>query len=116
MAQTKSQRRLRARRVIRNRLSGTPERPRLTVYRSNANIYAQVVDDLSGRTLAAANSLQDGVEGKNPKEIGRAVGLKLAEAAKAAGIGSVVFDRNGYRYHGRVKALADGAREGGLTF
>ena len=116
MAQTKAQRRLRARRVIRNRISGTPERPRLTVYRSNANIYAQVVDDLAGHTLAAANSLQDGVDGKNPLEISRAVGKKLAEATKAAGIDTVVFDRNGYRYHGRVKALAEGAREAGLTF
>jgi large subunit ribosomal protein L18 len=116
MAKTKSERRLRAKRVIRNRLSGTPDRPRLTVYRSNANIYAQVVDDLAGHTLAAANSLQDGIDRGKPLDVCRAVGRKIAEVAKEAGIESVVFDRNGYRYHGRVRALAEGAREGGLRF
>jgi len=115
MAKSKAHRRLRTKRVIRNRLSGTPERPRLTVYRSNAHIYAQLIDDLAGHTLASANSLQDGIEGAKPVDVSKAVGKKLAENARAAGIERAVFDRNGYRYHGRVKALADGAREGGLT-
>ncbi len=86
----------------------------MTVFRSNANIYAQLVDDLNGRTLASASSLQKDVKGKNPIEVGKAVGVKLAESAKAEGISTVVFDRNGYQYHGRVQALAEGAREGGL--
>jgi len=114
MAITKQDRRKRVKRGIRKKISGTAERPRLTVFRSNANIYAQLVDDLNGKTLASASSLQKDVKGKNPIEVGKAVGIKLAEVAKAEGIAAVVFDRNGYQYHGRVQALADGAREGGL--
>jgi len=114
MATTKQDRRNRVKRGIRKKVSGTSERPRLTVFRSNANIYAQLVDDLNGRTLASASSLQKDVKGKNPIEVGKAVGVKLAESAKAEGISTVVFDRNGYQYHGRVQALAEGAREGGL--
>lgn len=113
---TKLQRRTRVKRGIRKKIAGTPERPRLTVFRSNKNIYAQLVDDLNGQTLAAANSLQNGISSGKPVETAAAVGKALAEAAKEAGIESVVFDRNGYQYHGRVKALAEGAREGGLSF
>jgi large subunit ribosomal protein L18 len=113
---TKLQRRKRVKRGIRKKIAGTAERPRLSVFRSNKNVYAQLVDDLSGHTIAAANSLQDGLSGSNPVETATAVGKALAEAAKEAGITNVVFDRNGYKYQGRVQALADGAREGGLTF
>jgi len=102
---------------VRNRLSGTPEAPRLCVFRSNANIYAQIIDDESGRTLAAASSLEKGFEaGTSKKESAKKVGLAVAKKAADANIKSVVFDRGGYRYHGRVQALAEGAREGGLEF
>ena len=93
---------------VRGKISGTPERPRLNVYRSNANIYAQIIDDVNGVTLAAAAS--------NEKEAARKVGKLVAERAKAKGIDTVVFDRGGYIYHGRVAELAEGAREGGLEF
>ena len=116
MAKTKQDIRKRIKRGIRKKISGTSARPRLTVFRSNKNISAQLIDDLSGNTLASASSLQKGVSGKNPVEVGKAVGVKLAEAAKAEGITTAVFDRNGYKYHGRVQAVAEGAREGGLTF
>ena len=108
-------RRLRVKRSIRGKVWGTAERPRLSVYRSNAHIYAQLIDDDAGHTLAAASSLEDGVAGK-PQDISKVVGQRLAERAKEKGLEAAVFDRNGYRYHGRVKALADGAREGGLNF
>lgn len=101
---------------LRKRIVGTPEQPRLTVYRSLKHTYAQVVDDLSGRTLAAANTVQTGVDnGGNVSAAGQ-VGATVAERAVAAGIKEVRFDRNGFKYHGRVKALADAAREGGLKF
>jgi large subunit ribosomal protein L18 len=103
---------------IRKRVTGSAERPRLSVYRSNTHIYAQIIDDLSGRTVAAASS-RDGVkpdEGKGKTAVSTAVGKLLAERAKAKGISKVSFDRGGYLYHGRVKALADGARAGGLEF
>lgn len=116
MAKTKLDSRKRVKRGIRKKISGTSARPRLTVFRSNKNISAQLIDDLSGTTLASASSQQKDVSGKNPVEVGKAVGIKLAEAAKAEGITSAVFDRNGYRYHGRVQAVAEGARKGGLTF
>lgn len=116
MKKTKLDSRKRVKRGIRKKISGTSARPRLTVFRSNKNISAQLIDDLSGTTLASASSQQKDVSGKNPVEVGKAVGIKLAEAAKAEGIKSVVFDRNGYQYHGRVQAVAEGAREGGLTF
>lgn len=116
MAKTKLDSRKRVKLGIRKKISGTSARPRLTVFRSNKNISAQLIDDLSGTTLASASSQQKDVSGKNPVEVGKAVGIKLAEAAKAEGITSAVFDRNGYRYHGRVQAVAEGARKGGLTF
>ncbi len=116
MARTKQQRRLRTKRVIRSKISGTTQRPRLSVFRSSKNIYAQLIDDSVGVTLAAASSLDDAISQGNGIETGKAVGLLLAEKAKTASIESVVMDRNGFRFHGRVKALADGAREGGLKF
>lgn len=107
-------------RRIRSHLSGTPVRPRLNVFRSLTNIYAQVIDDESGHTLASASTIDKGVagqiNGKTKVEAAKIVGQVLAERAKAAGIDAVVFDRGGYRYHGRVAALAEGAREGGLNF
>jgi len=114
MAKTKLQNRARVKRGIRGKISGSAERPRLSVFRSNRYLYAQLIDDVTGHTLASATT-KGATEG-SPVEQGRDAGIRLAEAAKAAGIEAVVFDRNGYRYHGRVKALADGAREGGLTF
>ncbi len=105
---------------VRDRVRGAPERPRLAVFRSLSHIYAQVIDDRSGRTLAAASDLgvkQEALADKKSKaDRAKAVGKQIAERAKAAGVGEVVFDRGGYRYHGRVKALADGARESGLRF
>ena len=113
MAVSKIARRQRIRYRIRRKVTGTAERPRLSVFRSNKAIYAQVIDDLAGHTLAAADS--KGLGGtKTEKAI--AVGKLIAERATAAGVSGVVFDRSGYLYHGRVKALADGAREGGLQF
>jgi large subunit ribosomal protein L18 len=114
----KTVRRERRKKGMRKTMSGTPGRPRLSIYRSLQHIYAQVIDDLAGRTLASASSLDvDAVSRKGgnvsaAKEVGKAV----AERAKKAGVSDVVFDRNGFRYHGRVKAVADGAREGGLKF
>lgn len=99
---------------IRKRVFGTPERPRLSIFRSNLQIYAQIVNDVEGKTIASASSL--GLEKGGNIEAAAEVGKKLAENAKAAGIGEVAFDRNGFRFHGRVKALADAAREGGLNF
>ncbi len=106
---------------VRERVSGSSERPRLAVFRSLTHIYAQVIDDRSGRTLAAASDLEvkggaPAAEKKSKAERAKQVGMAIAERAKAAGIAEVVFDRGGYRYHGRVKALADGARETGLRF
>jgi large subunit ribosomal protein L18 len=98
---------------VRKRVVGSPERPRLAVYRSNRHVYAQLVDDFGGRTLAAASTLAD-ANGANPKERAKAVGVALAARAKDAGISRAVFDRGGFRYHGRVAAVAQGAREGGL--
>jgi large subunit ribosomal protein L18 len=113
---TKRDARERRHRRVRGKLSGTAERPRLVVYRSNRGIFAQLVDDESGRTLASASWTKVGpVEGSKTEQAA-AVGSALAEAAKAAGIERCVFDRGGYLYHGRVKALAEGAREGGLQF
>lgn len=109
-------RRERIRRSIRGKVSGTAERPRLAVFRSNIHIYAQLIDDTTGHTLAAASTVQDNDLAGNGSEKASAVGKKLAERAKAAGIETCVFDRAGFPYHGRVKALADGAREGGLNF
>lgn len=102
---------------IRKKIAGTADRPRLTVFRSPAHIYAQLVDDDSGKTLASASTQNVPVEGhKGNKTAAALVGTAIAERAKAAGIEVVVFDRNGFKYHGRVKALADAARKGGLSF
>ena len=102
---------------VRGKVSGTPERPRLNVFRSNANIYAQIIDDVNGVTLVSANTLEKEFEGATGNcEAAKKVGAVLAERAKAKGIEVVVFDRGGYIFHGRVAALAEGAREGGLQF
>ena len=102
---------------VRGKISGTPECPRLNVFRSNANIYAQIIDDVNGVTLVAANTLEKGFEGATGNaEAAKKVGAVLAERAKEKGIEKVVFDRGGYVYHGRVAALAEGAREAGLKF
>ena len=114
MTTKKEQRRLKIKFRIRKSVNGTAERPRLSDYRSNKQIYAQVINDLTGTTLAAASSL--GLEKMAKIEQAQKVGALVAEKAKAAGVEAVVFDRNGYLYHGRVKALADAAREGGLKF
>jgi large subunit ribosomal protein L18 len=113
MKMTPSERRARVKRRIRKKVNGTVARPRLAVYRSNKSIYAQLIDDVAGHTLAAASS-KDATGTKT--EQAKAVGTLIAERAKAAGIDACTFDRGGYQYHGRVKALADGAREGGLNF
>ena len=108
-------RRLKIKASIRTKVSGTAERPRLTVFRSNSQIYAQVIDDTKGVTLASASSL--GIKDKMTKsEKAALVGKAIAEAAKKAGVNEVVFDRNGYLYHGRIQSLADAAREAGLQF
>ena len=105
---------------VRKNLAGTAERPRLNVFRSVSAIYAQVIDDQSGRTIASASTvdreLREQVKGKKKSEQAKLIGQAVAERAKSKGIQAVVFDRGGYRYMGRVKALADGAREGGLQF
>ncbi len=119
MALTKLKRRKRIKMRIRRHISGTPERPRMSVYRSNKGIYVQLIDDMNGTTLVAASSLN-----KNEKKAGqinkieqaKQVGKLIAEKSLEKGVSKVVFDRNGYLYHGRVKALADAAREGGLKF
>lgn len=112
---TKELRRLKIKYRVRNKISGTTERPRLSVFRSNKQIYAQVIDDLTGKTLASASSLK--IEGKATKtEVAAMVGEMIAKNAIEAGIQNVVFDRNGYLYHGRVKQLAEAARNGGLKF
>ncbi len=112
---TKTEKRLKIKTRVRGKISGTQERPRLSVFRSNKQIYAQVIDDISGKTLASASSLK--IEDKLPKkEIAAKVGEMIAKNAKEAGIEKVAFDRNGYLYHGRIKDLADAARKGGLKF
>lgn len=106
-------------RILRD-VRGTAERPRLSVFRSNQHIYVQVINDDAGHTLLSASSLEDPIqeeaEGLSPTQVSKLVGERIAEKAEEEGIDRVVFDRNGYRYHGRVKALAQGAREGGLQF
>ena len=117
MAKTKQERRQRIKFSIRAKISGTSTRPRLSVFRSNKAIYAQIIDDVAGVTLASASSadVKSEVTG-NTVESAKKVGQRLAEKATANNIDAVVFDRNGYLYHGKVKALAEGAREGGLKF
>jgi len=118
MALNKLDRRTRIKLKARKRLKGTSESPRLNVYRSNSEIYAQLVDDKSGKTLLAVGSVDKSIQKAkvNKSEKAKLVGKMIAEKAVASGITSVVFDRNGFLYHGRVKSLADGAREGGLKF
>jgi large subunit ribosomal protein L18 len=113
---TKEATRLRRRRRVRAKVRGTAERPRISVFRSNRGIAAQLIDDEAGRTLAAVNWIEAPLKDLKGSEQAKKAGELLAERAKAAGVQSAVFDRGGYQYHGRVQALADGAREGGLSF
>lgn len=117
MAGIKLSRRQRIKKGISKKLSGSAERPRLSVYRSNKGIYAQVIDDTTGKTIVSASSLaKDFATNGNKSEQSKEVGKAVAQKALAAGVNQVVFDRNGYLYHGRVKSLAEGAREAGLSF
>ena len=118
MAINKQERRANIKKRIRRKISGTAARPRMSVFRSNKQIYVQIIDDEVGKTLVAASSRENGIETEKITKIEQAakVGALIAEKAKAAGIETVVFDRNGYLYHGRVKSLADAARNGGLKF
>jgi large subunit ribosomal protein L18 len=119
MALTKNERRQRIRYRIRKRIKGTSDKPRMSVYRSNNEVYVQIIDDVAGNTLAAASSLEKDIAEKssiNKSEQAKLVGKSIAEKALAKGISEVVFDRGGYLYHGRVKNLADAARENGLKF
>ncbi len=113
---TKPQRRLKRRRRVRAKIRGSAERPRISVFRSNRGIFAQVIDDDAGRTLAAVAWTEPDLHSMGPMEQAARAGGVLADRARAAGIETVVFDRGGYKYHGRVKAFADAAREGGLQF
>ncbi|WP_373552943.1 50S ribosomal protein L18 [Haliscomenobacter sp.] len=117
MKLTKENKRRRIHNRVRKKITGTAARPRLSVYRSNKSIYAQIIDDLTGHTLTSASSVEEAVEKTvNKSEQAKAVGKIIAERATQLNISAVVFDRGGYLYHGRVKALADGAREAGLSF
>ena len=113
---TNRQRRLKRRRRVRARVKGTAERPRLSVYRSNKGVFAQLIDDTKGHTVAAVNWIEPDLRELTASEQAKKAGELLAERAKSAGVEACVFDRGGYQYHGRVKALAEGAREGGLAF
>ena len=113
---TKPVKRLKRRRRVRAKVHGTAERPRISVFRSNRGVFAQLIDDESGRTVVAVNWTESDLRSLGRMEQATRVGTLLAERAKAAGVERAVFDRGGYQYHGRVKALADGAREGGLDF
>jgi large subunit ribosomal protein L18 len=113
---TKPQQRLRRRRRVRARIRGTAKRPRLSVYRSNRGVFAQLIDDQAGRTLAAVNWTEAELRGSSPMEQAKKAGELLAKRASEAGVSTCVFDRGGYRYHGRIRAVAEGAREGGLRF
>ncbi|MCF0209964.1 MAG: 50S ribosomal protein L18 [Bacteroidales bacterium] len=117
MATKKDIRRIKIKMRIRKKVNGTMEKPRLTVFRSNKEIYCQLIDDVNGKTLAAASSMEKGFQKQGTKsDVAVSVGKLIAERSKQAGFETVVFDRNGYLYHGRVKALADAARENGLKF
>lgn len=116
MAGKNRERRERIKAGVRKRISGTSERPRLSVFRSNRGLYVQIIDDINGVTVAAASTTELGEKTKLNIENSKNVGKKIAEKAIASGIQSIVFDRNGYLYHGNIKALAEGAREGGLKF
>ena len=113
---TKPNQRLKRRRRVRAKVRGTAERPRISVFRSNRGIFVQLVDDDSGHTLAAVNWTEPELRDEPPMDQARRAGALLAQRAQAAGVSAAVFDRGGYKYHGRVKALADGAREAGLQF
>ncbi len=113
---TRPAKRLKRRRRVRAKITGSAERPRISVFRSNRGVFAQLIDDASGRTLAAVNWTEDDLKTLPRMEQARKAGERLAERAKAAGVETAVFDRGGYQYHGRVKALAEGARESGLAF
>jgi large subunit ribosomal protein L18 len=113
---TREAQRLRRRRRVRAKVSGTAERPRISVFRSNRGISAQLIDDVAGRTLAAVNWTEAELRALPPTDRAKRSGELLAQRARAAGVATVVFDRGGYLYHGQVKALAEGAREGGLAF
>ena len=113
---TKPQRRLRRRRRVRAKVGGTGDRPRLSVYRSNRGVFAQLIDDDAGRTVASVSWTEDELRKLGSMEQAKRVGQLLAERGKAAGVETCVFDRGGYRFHGRVAAIAEGAREGGLKF
>ncbi len=113
---TKQQQRLRRRRRVRARVTGTAERPRLSVYRSNRGVFVQLIDDSKGHTIAAVNWTESELKGLQATEQAKRAGELIAERAKAAGVETCVFDRGGYRFHGRVRALAEGAREKGLKF
>ncbi len=112
----KKYRRFRIKQRIRKTLAGTPERPRMSVFRSNKEIYAQLIDDLNGKTLLAASSMNLADEKATKTQAAEKVGAEIAQKAKDSGVDTVIFDRNGYLYHGRVKALAEAARKGGLKF
>jgi len=116
MAGKNNERRERIKLGVRNKISGTKERPRLSVFRSNKGLFAQVINDENGTTIASASTIELGEKAKLNQENSKNVGKKIAEKALASGVQSIVFDRNGYLYHGNIKALADGAREGGLKF
>lgn len=117
MANNKELRRIKLKMGIRKKINGTPTRPRLTVFRSNKEIYAQLIDDINGKTLASASSIEKTFTKEGTKiDIAKSVGKLIAERAISVGIDSVVFDRNGYLYHGRIKSLADSARQNGLKF
>ena len=116
MAGKNNERRERIKRGVRKKVNGTTERPRLSIFRSNKSIYAQLIDDIKGVTIASASSVELGDKAKLNIENSKQVGKKIAEKAIATGVQSIVFDRNGYLYHGNIKALAEGAREGGLKF
>lgn len=116
MAVDKTNRRLRIKRSIRNQISGTSERPRLSIFKSNKAIYAQIIDDSKGHTVASASSFELGTKNNPNIEVSKNVGIKIAEKTKESGVDAIVFDRGGYQYHGKVKALAEGAREAGLKF
>jgi large subunit ribosomal protein L18 len=116
MSTVKTERRTRIRMGVRKKLEGTTARPRLSVFRSNKVIYAQIIDDSKGHTIVAASSVELDKKGGVNMTISKTVGQKVAEKAVASGVTAIVFDRNGYLYHGNIKALAEGAREGGLKF
>jgi large subunit ribosomal protein L18 len=116
MANQKVQRRARIKMGVRKNMEGTAARPRLSVFRSNKVIYAQIIDDAKGHTVASASSVELDKKGGVNMTISKSVGKKVAEKAIASGVDTIVFDRNGYLYHGNIKALAEGAREGGLKF